>query len=378
MDKVRFGIIGLGAQGYNYVKNVFGKGQVENGKLTAVCDGKKESVDRIREEKLIDGLNYFYDYKEMLDSKTVDAVIVVVPHFAHSEIVCECLKRDINVICEKPAAVYTKQVKEMIQAEKKSKGKLSMMFNLRTMPCYVKMRELVANGDLGEIQRLNWIITSWLRPQKYFAQGAWRATWKGEGGGLLMNQLPHQLDLVAWIMGEMPIAVRGFNKYGKWHDIEVEDETTAILEYENGATGVVISSTGENPGVNRFEIVGTKGKLVLEGNKLTKIINGQDTYEYIKTYDGDNFFASIPTTTEVFDFDSVGTQHTGVIGNFANALLGKEEFLSSGKDGLDSMELINGIAMSGWLDGAKVKLPIDDDKYIEMLNEKIASSKKNK
>lgn len=374
METVRFGIIGLGAQGSNYILNIFDTNKLENATLTAVCDAFVASHDRIKSKVKNLQLEYFVDYKEMLDSGLVDAIIIVVPHFMHDEIACEALKRNINVLCEKPASVYTKQAKAMNEAANASKALYSMMFSQRTMPIYQKAKEFVASGKLGQIQRINWITTCWFRTQFYYNSGAWRATWKGEGGGILLNQAPHQLDLLQWIIGEMPISVRAFASYGKWHDIEVEDEVTAYLEYENGATGVFISSTGENPGCNRFEVVGTKGKFVIDGNTFSTYINEKDTLEFCKTEQ--TMFGASPYTTNTEVIADIGAQHIGVMQNFANAVLGKEKLLVEGVDGLNSMELINGIALSGFKGGEKVNLPIDDDEYIRYLNEKISSSKK--
>lgn len=377
MEKIRFGIVGMGIQGYSYVRDIFAKNRVENATLTAVCDGFEKSLDRVKADFSDLGLAYFTDYNEMFDSGLIDAVIIVVPHFIHDEITVAAFKRKLHVLCEKPASVYTKQAKNMNQAADQAGTKFSMMFSLRTCPIYQRAKEIVASGELGELQRVNWITTRWYRTQFYYNSGTWRATWKGEGGGLLLNQAPHQLDLLQWIVGEVPASVRGFCGYGKWHDIEVEDEVTAYLEYANGATGVFISSTGELPGADRLEIVGTKGRLEIQGyEKLIKTINDQDAVEYIKN--AQTMFEIPKSTVEVEEFDSIGEQHTGIVRNFVNAILGKEELLVEGRDGLNSMELINGIEMSGWLGGEKVNLPLDDDKYLEMLNEKIATSKPKK
>ena len=374
MEKIRFGIVGMGVQGFGYVKNIFDKGIIENATLTAVCDGFQKSLDRVKENVKNLELAYFTDYNEMFDSGLIDAVIIVVPHFIHDEITVAAFKRKLHVLCEKPASVYTKQAKNMNEAADQAGTKFSMMFSLRTVPVYQRAKEIVASGELGQLQRVNWITTRWYRTQFYYNSGTWRATWKGEGGGLLLNQAPHQLDLLQWIVGEVPTSVRGFCGYGKWHDIEVEDEVTAYLEYANGATGVFISSTGELPGSDRLEIVGTKGRIQIDQyEKLTKQINESDAIEYIKT--AQTMFEVPKFTTEVEEFDGIGGQHPGIIQNFVNAIQGKEELLVEGRDGLNSMELINGIEMSGWLGGKKVDLPLDDDKYLEMLNEKIATSK---
>lgn len=214
MEKVRFGIIGLGNQGTYYVRNLFDAGLIPEGKITALCDIDTKKIELMQSRSTAEHVTYFTDYKEMLDSELVDAVIVVVPHYLHPEMVEECLKRNIHVICDKPAGVYTKQVRKMNAAAERSDALFCMMFNQRTNYLYRKMRELVQSGAIGRLQRVTWIITDWYRTQFYYNSGSWRATWAGEGGGVLINQCPHQLDLISWVVGELPSRVTSFCSYG--------------------------------------------------------------------------------------------------------------------------------------------------------------------
>ena len=374
MEKVKFGIIGAGNQGTYYAQQLFKKGEVKNGILVAVCDSSPIKLDAIKEKLADESISYFNDYIEMLDSGICDAVLVETPHYQHPEIVMECLKRDIHVICDKPAGVYTKQVREMNEFAEKSKARFAMMFNQRTDCAYRKMREIVQSGGIGELQRVNWIITNWFRTQKYYNSGGWRATWAGEGGGVLINQCPHQIDLVQWIVGEMPVTVRGFCQYGKWHDIEVEDEVTAFFTYKNGATGVFITTTGEAPGTNRFEISGTRGKLLAEGGKLYFYKNDQDSAETIRT--DQNGFAAPNCETIELETDGESFQHLGIINNFANAILGLEEQFVEGTEGINGVELMNAIELSGWNNGAEVSLPIDEDLYFQELDKRRKNSRR--
>ncbi len=366
MEKVKFGIIGLGNQGTHYIVNIFDCGLVENGVVSAVCDSNPIKLETIKEKIKNKDVFYFTDYKEMLESGVCDVVLVEVPHYQHTEIVIECLKRDINVICEKPAGVYTNQVKEMNEVAKTSKAKFGMMFNQRTNCLYRKMKEIIADGKIGEIQRVTWIITDWYRTQAYYDSGSWRATWDGEGGGVLINQCPHQLDLIQWVIGKMPTQVRAACHYGKWHDIEVEDDVTAYLEYDNGATGVFITSTGETPGTNRFEVSGTKGKLLCEGDKLYMYENARDAR--VHNADPECKFGGPEWTTSEVETDGKNPQHAGILNNFANALLGKEEFFVEGTDGINGVELMNAIQLSGWKNGAPVSIPVNEEEYLEKLN----------
>ena len=372
MRKIRFGIIGLGNQGSSYFFNIFEQGKVAHGVVTALCDNRPAKIENIKSKTENKTVECFLDYKAMLDSGLVDAVLVETPHYQHPEIVMECLKRDIHVICDKPAGVYAKQVLEMNEAAKKSKAKFGMMFNQRTNCLYRKMREIIASGGIGELQRVNWIITDWYRTQIYYDSGSWRASWLGEGGGVLINQCPHQIDLVSWVVGEQPKTVRGFCQYGKWPDIEVEDEVTAFFTYKNGATGVFITTTGETPGTNRFEVSGTKGKLLCEGDKLLWYKNETDSLAHSKEAVG----GFDRPKMEVIDVvtDGKNSQHAGIINNFTNAILGLEELFVEGIEGIHGVELMNAIEYSGWHNGEEVILPINGDKYFAELNEKKKTS----
>ena len=371
MKEVRYGIVGAGNQGTYYALRLNG-GEVENSTLTAVADINPVKIEAIR-PKLSDKVKYYSDYKKMLDEGVCDAVLVAVPHYSHPEIVIECLSRGVHVITDKPAAVYTKQVEEMNAAAEKSKALYGMMFNQRTNCLYRKMKEIIASGGIGKLQRVNWIITDWFRTQNYYDSGSWRATWKGEGGGVLINQCPHQLDLVQWVVGEMPISVNGFCKYGKWHDVEVEDEVTAYFEYASGASGVFITTTGEAPGTNRFEVSGTKGKLLCENKKLYYYKNAEDSQAFSAT--SKESFAAPKCEVIEPETDGLNLQHVGILANFTEAILGKAELFVNGKEGMNGVELMNAIELSGWNSGARVNLPIDGDAYYEELMKHVAVSR---
>ena len=377
MKKIRFGIIGIGNQGFSYAFNGFDKGYIQNGVLTAACDINPDKIENLKKYIQNTEIVYFDNYIEMIESGLCDAVLVETPHYQHPEIVIECLKRNIHVICDKPAGVYTEQVKEMNEVAKNSKATFSMMFNQRTNCLYRKMREIIKEGGIGEIQRVTWIITDWFRTQQYYDSGNWRATWSGEGGGVLINQCPHQIDLIQWVVGKMPKTVRGFCHYGKWHDIEVEDDVTAYFEYDNGATGVFITTTGEAPGTNRFEVSGTKGKLLCENGKLFMQKTSEDTQEFSKN-PANTFGANATLRGQLVEVETDGQnpQHTGIINNFANYLLGLEDLFVDGVEGINGVELMNAIEFSGFLGGEPVTLPIDGKKYLEILNEKRANSRR--
>ena len=371
MDKVRFGIIGVGNMGTGHSKK-FLAGEVENAVLTAVCDVKQAKLDAFRQLEGADTVKTFTDHRDMFASGLIDAVIVATPHYDHPPLVIEALNSGFHVICEKPAGVYTKQVKEMNAVAEKSDKLFTMMFNQRTNCVYRKIREMVTNGELGEIRRINWIVTDWYRSQSYYDSGDWRATWKGEGGGVLLNQCPHQLDLLQWVTDMMPAKIHSFCHFGKWHDIEVEDDVTAYLEYANGATGVFITTTGDAPGTNRLEITGNNGKLVCTKKSLEFTKLEMPEREFNATWTGG--FGSPKKETFTVETDGKNPQHLGILQNFTNAILGTEPLFVDGKEGLKGVQIMDAMLLSTFL-GRAVELPFDDDLYLEELKKRQATGR---
>lgn len=370
MEFVRIGVIGFGNMGSGHTASIY-EGNIEGMKITAIADINPERL-KVAGETYPD-IALFDDSVKMMESGLCDAVIVAVPHYDHPTLSIEALKRGLHVMCEKPAGVYTKAVEEMIaEADKHPELKFGMMFNQRTNCVYKKMRELVQSGELGSIRRTNWIITNWYRPQAYYDSGAWRATWSGEGGGVLLNQCPHNLDLWQWICG-MPVKVSAFLHFGKWHDIEVEDDVTAYVEYANGATGTFITSTGDAPGTNRFEITMDGGKLICDGNSLKLYKLDVSEPEFSRTNEAP-FGAPKVEETDV-ETDGDNPQHAGVLRAFANAILNGTDLIADGREGINGLTLSNAMHLSAWL-GKPVELPIDAELYKEELMKRVATSRR--
>ncbi|MBO6052979.1 MAG: Gfo/Idh/MocA family oxidoreductase, partial [Clostridia bacterium] len=281
MEKVRFGVIGIGNMGSGHVQNL-AAGRIPGAELTAVCDIKPARLEWAKGVCGDAPVSYFEDSHALITSGLADAIIIATPHYYHPIIGIDAFENGLNVLSEKPIGVYTKKVVEFMDAAKKSGKTFGIMYNQRTDHFYQKMREMVKNGELGQLKRCVWIITDWYRTQAYYNSGGWRATWAGEGGGVLMNQCPHNLDLWQWIFG-MPSAIYANCEYGKYHDIEVEDDVTAMAKYPNGATGVFITTTGEYPGTNRLEVAGDRGKIVVEGGKITRWRNVQSLAKFRAT-----------------------------------------------------------------------------------------------
>ena len=371
MDKVRFGIVGCGNMGTGHANN-FLAGKIPNAVITAFCDINPKKF-KYFEEKFGDTVRFFENAEDMFKSGLCDVVMICTPHYAHPELAIMALDYDLHCIVEKPAGVYTLQVKEMLARAEKSDKILGIMFNQRTNPAFKKMKAMISEGKIGEIKRTNWIITDWYRTQYYYDTGAWRATWVGEGGGVLYNQAPHQLDLFQWIVGMSPSKVRAFCHFGKWHDIEVEDDVTCYCEYPNGATGVFITTTADAPGTNRFEVTGTKGTLIFEDDKLYYKELKVDEREHCMNATAGFVKPECLPTVEV-ELEGENLQHVGICRNVTNAILGIEPLYAPAKDGLNGVELANAMLLSTWLD-KEVSLPIDDELFYEELKKRIAISK---
>ncbi len=366
--KVKVGIIGLGNMGSGHTKSIV-EGRVPNMEITAFCDLKQEKLDW--GHSVCPDAALFTDAIEMMDSGLVEAVIIATPHYMHPVLVTEALKRNIHALSEKPAGVFTKAVREVNELASKSQATYAIMFNQRTNCVYRKMKEIIDSGSMGQIRRCTWIITDWYRSQSYYDSGAWRATWDGEGGGVLMNQCPHQLDLWQWICG-MPTKVRAYCRRGKWHDIEVEDDVTAYVEYANGATGVFITSTGDCPGSNRFEVQLDGGSLIVENGKLYMTKLEMFEQEFSKTWK--NGFGTPKMERFEVPTDGFNPQHKEVLRAYAAHILNGEPLVANGVEGIRGLTLCNAMYLSSWLDKT-IELPLDEDLYLEELNKLRATSR---
>ncbi|CAH1204983.1 Inositol 2-dehydrogenase/D-chiro-inositol 3-dehydrogenase [Paenibacillus allorhizoplanae] len=373
MEKVRIGIVGLGNMGTGHAKYLV-KNEVKGGVLTAICEPRADRLEWAK-ENLGEGVKLFDNLDDFLASGLIDGVLIATPHYDHPETAVRAFQAGLHVICEKPAGVYTKQVRQMNEAAEASGKVFSMMYNQRTNPLYKKLKDLVSSGELGEIRRTNWIITNWYRSQSYYDSGGWRATWAGEGGGVLINQDPHQLDLWQWTIDMMPKRVRAFCYFGKHRNIEVEDDVTAFVEYENGATGLFVTTTGEAPGTNRFELSGDRGKIVVEDGKLTFWRLRVSEREFNETYKGG--FGQPECWKCEIPVEGTETGHMGITQNFVDAILHGTPLIAPGAEGIKGLMISNAIMLSTFTDNW-VDLPIDEDLFEQHLQEKIKNSKSSK
>lgn len=373
MSEVKVGVIGIGNMGSIHTKQLDG-GEVNGARLTAVCDIDENRLQWAKDNTTGD-VQFFTDEDAFLNEADIDAIMIATPHYNHPLVAMKAFAKGLHVLVEKPAGVYTKNVEEMNEAAKESGKVFGIMYSQRTNPLYQKIRELIQSGEVGEIKRTNWIITNWYRSQSYYDSGGWRATWEGEGGGVLINQAPHQLDLWQWTTGLMPTRVSGFCSFGKYRDIEVEDDVTAYVEYDNGATGVFITTVGEAPGTNRFEVVGDRGKLVVENGKITFTRLRESERAFNERYTGG--FGEPESWTINIPIPGRNTGHLGITQNWIDAITKGAELIAPGEEGIKGLEISNAIHLSTWL-GKTIELPIDRDLYYEKLQEHIANSTSDK
>lgn len=361
-NPVRLGIIGLGNIGQQHIEHIHTS--VRGCEITAICSRQPKAISGLEKAR------HFSDYRQLMDSGLVDAVLIATPTMAHFEQAGYALSKGLHLLVEKPMGLSCQEGEQLIAQHSQKQQVFALMLNQRTDPLFITMKEFVDSDRIGAIQRTQWTMTNWFRPEVYFKVSDWRATWKGEGGGLLVNQCIHNLDIFQWICG-LPVSVQGFCGFGKYHDIEVEDEATAYLRYSNGASGLFVGSTGEAPGINRFDIVGDLGTLSFDGDRLTLVSNSDSASEFSKTTR--DMFGTPATTSQDITPDRQVNQHAQVIQNFIDAIREQAPLIAPAEQGLHSLALANAILLSSW-ENKTVDLPLDSASYQQALEQHMAQS----
>jgi predicted dehydrogenase len=361
--QLRFGIVGLGGMGAEHARSLLGN-KVPRAVLSGVCDPEADL-------SVFSPAKAFATSDEMIRSGAVDAVLIATPHYLHTTIGIDVLHSGLHLLVEKPISVHKADCERLIAAHRSKRQIFAAMFNQRTDPAYTRLRELIKSGELGKIHRVNWIITNWFRSQTYYNSGGWRATWAGEGGGVLLNQCPHNLDLLQWLFG-MPKRLTAFCGIGRYHDIEVEDDVTTYLEYDDGATGVFIASTGEAPGTNRLEITCERGRVVVENGRILWERTTCPVSEYSRTTP--ERWAPPPLWKVEIPMDGPGEQHVGILKNFVEAVLDKKPLVAPAAEGIHSVELANAMLYSSFT-GKAVDLPLNARAYENHLKKLISGSR---
>jgi predicted dehydrogenase len=356
---VRFGVVGLGNMGSYYARLLHQK-QIPGAELAAVCDIQLSQCQRAA----LEGVPTYSCLEQLLLSNKCEAVVIATPHPSHAALATLALQAGLHVLVDKPLTVHKAEAEKLLAVKRKPRQQFGLVFNQRTDPHYQKVREMVQGGELGRIHRATWTITDWFRTNAYYASGDWRATWSGEGGGVLINQSVHNLDLLVWMFGQ-PQAVQALAIPGKHHPIEVEDEVSAIFRYADGKFINFITSTGEAPGLNRLEIAGSRGLLTLTENTLRFQHNEVDSAEFLQT--AKEGYVRPPVWESKIPLpQSRGPQHAGILRNFAAAVRGEETLIAPAKDGLHTVELINATIWAG-LTGKLINLPLSSQAYARFL-----------
>lgn len=381
MEKIRFGIVGMGVQGSLYAAILTGASLPQIGALprpehcclTAVSSRGPETAEKAKSL----GVAYFADWKEMVDSGLCDAVIITLPHYLHHEVAIYALKAQVHVLCEKPAGVRASDVQKMLEAHREHPQlALGMILNQRTNPVFRRLKELVDSGALGQLRRSNWIITNWWRPDSYYASNAWRGTWKGEGGGVIVNQLPHQLDLWLQLTG-MPESVFCLAREGAWRNVAVETDVTVTAAYPGGATGVLVSCTHDPLGTDRLELSFDKGKILVEDSCKATIYRFKkpeqvwnETVSHMEMAYLSRTPGAMYDTEEMTSQQGFGMAYTEIFENFAEHILHGTALIATGEDGLRQVQLANAMQLSGWKK-QPVAVPCDEAEYDLWLQKRI-------
>jgi predicted dehydrogenase len=362
---MKFGIIGMGNIGRVHADNIL-NGAVEGAELTALANQPIESLAPFQEQ----GIACFADANELIDSGRCEAVIIALPTALHAPIGIRALRAGLHIIMEKPLALHKAEAQRLLAARQSDDQLIALMMNQRTHPVYARIKQWIDEGRVGPLQRISWTMTNWFRPEIYYQSSSWRATWKGEGGGVLMNQCPHNLDILQWLVG-MPIELTASCAFGKYHDIEVEDEVFTTFRFKNGARGQFAASTGEAPGVNRLELVGNLGTVISDGTSATLYSASQPVSAFSRS------------TLEMFGMPEISethfkpaetiNQHAAILTNFVRTSRGHETLIAPAAEGMNSLELAGAMIYSAWLQ-QPVSLPLDADAYEKVLQEKISLS----
>ncbi|MGQ9541665.1 MAG: Gfo/Idh/MocA family protein [Armatimonadota bacterium] len=363
MERVRFGVIGVGGMGIAHAHLIQ---QSEEAELVAVCSASVERTQQVAQRFGVPG---FTDYRELLRNGLVDAVLIATPHPSHAQIAEYAFQHGVHVLCEKPLAVSISEGRRMVDSARQNRCLLGAMLQMRTERHFRIARRAVEEGIIGNLMRAQMVAT-WCRSQAYYQSASWRGTWAGEGGGVLLNQAPHQLDILCWLAG-LPCKVTAQIRT-RYHRIEVEDEAFALLEYPNGAHGYIYVNVSEVPYTRHFEVVGEQGKVVLDGEQVSVVRIVPPIPQYMEQ--AQDMWEVPATQTWDIDLPQGETGHAAVIRNFARVVLGREEALiAPGEEALWSLELANAIILSALRDKT-VTLPLDGQEYDALLQELRASS----
>ncbi|MAQ10247.1 MAG: oxidoreductase [Gammaproteobacteria bacterium] len=354
---VRVGVVGTGNIGSQHIL-LLQSGKIKGAQLAATASRSASSLQT--------DVPHFKDYREMFSHADINAVLIATPTMSHVEIAQAAIQCGLPIMMEKPLAMSVGQAEKLL-ALVPDHLQFAIMLSQRFDPAYARLKQLLMNNAIGNLQRIGWTMTKWYRPDIYYKVSRWRGTWPGEGGGLLINQCIHNLDVLQWLVG-LPDSITAKVGFGKHHDIDVEDEVSAIMTFDNGAIGTLTASSGEAPGVNRLEIVGDRGSLILEHGVIDVLRADENVRTHCRTTH--EMFGMPVFDREVIEITEESNQHAAVLQNFVDSLEIGSELLTPTEQGLGSLQLANGILLSAW-NNETVTVPIDTNQYEARLQEKI-------
>ncbi len=367
---IRVGIAGIGYIAEEYIK-LFSQGKIKGAEISALSSRNYSHMKQIQDTYCLQEATLFTDYEGMLDSGTIDMVMICTPHFCHSNMAISSVERGIHTMIEKPVGVFPDELENLMNHVRLHSDTLSgVLYCKRSNPAFIKLKQLLDNGDIGDLKRITWIITDMYRPQVYFDANPWKGTFRGEGGGLMMTQVSHQIDLLVWLCG-LPVTLQAFCYTGRERKIEVENEVTIIMEYPNNAVGQFIASSHECPGSSRLEIIGNRGQVILENENILTFRSLQlDEKEY--SVNCKEVYGRVPYTERQFNFGSIDNtvMQAEIINNFITAIFDKTPVLCPVQEAVDTQFFIQGAYLSAW-EHKKQPIPADSVTFTKELTKRI-------
>ncbi|MBR2812817.1 MAG: Gfo/Idh/MocA family oxidoreductase [Solobacterium sp.] len=353
---MRCALIGLGVMRKKYALMLDSQ-EVKGLSLAAVVCRSDDSVQWANDHLHISDRVFRNEDELYCHSELFDAVLIVTPDKLHPQMTIRALAEGKHVMCDKPPGILYADAEKMQETAERNGLVYALMCHQRTFPAHMRVRQLLREGAVGSIRRVLLVNSMFFRTPAYHASSPWRSSWKGEGGGALINQGYHILDFCTDLFG-LPETVYAMIPFGKYNAFLVDDEATVLMEYPDRMTGTFIISTGERYPVDRLEILGTEGSLILEGNHLRLTRFSQDT-------EG--------CGQQVIEEDHARETkpYHIMLENFAEAINSGTSLIASGKEGIGVLQLINAAYLSAWAE-KKVTLPVDADAYTACLKQKEA------
>jgi len=352
---IRFGVIGLGVMGQEHARVIRANPLLN---LAAATDAQAATGRKVAADL---GCKWFDSAEEMIRSDAVDAVVIATPHWLHADLAVSALQAGLHVLCEKPLSVTVEQSDRVLAAAAESRGMFVVVHQKRFEPAYLFAKQMLDSGELGSLYRCSMIESAW-RSESYYRSSPWRGTWRGEGGGVLLNQAPHILDRYAWLCG-MPETINA-RCDTTLHNIEVEDTASAILYHANGAHGYIHISTIEAPAISRMVLCCDRGRITVENGKV-QVTKLRDSIRE-RTANDTQSMGALESETRTINLPTDGDVLGVFYDDFVAAAHGTGQLTCPGDEGRNAVELANAMLLRS-AKGAAVSLPLDRQQYAEFM-----------